>query len=386
MLKIAKIGLALILIIFWAPAARCQNPLEIHGLVDVVAKNTSAKDFANTTTFGNSNFHSLRIRLFLEKKVSDNVEVFAQLLTDNARPPRIYGAYVRLKSGNSWLNGEAGLIRNPFGTWGPRTYSDKNPLIGVPFGYNYHTAVTEFVIQQNVTQLFATRGRGNNPAPPNNFSPGLPFVYDACWNTGLLLFGGNGKIDYMAAVLSGSLTIPTTERRRGYPQFSGRLGYSPLMGLNIGSSFAYGPYLNNDYKSQLPAGADMDKFYQRLIGWDLNFERGKFVGNAEAMANRWTHPYIPGPLDAYTWYLEGTYKFATRFFFAARYDRMEFSKITDPNGGQSVWDFPLYRVESGIGYKIDRNVTFKVVGQWTRYPGQRQFNDEIWATQLSASL
>jgi hypothetical protein len=258
--------------------------------------------------------------------------------------------------------------------------------MGVPFGYNYHTAVTEFTLQQNVGALFSNRGKGNIPSPPFDFALGLPFVYDACWNTGFLLFGGNGKFDYMASAISGSLAIPTIERRRGYPQFSGRAGFTPMMGLTVGSSFAYGPYLNNDYKSQLPAGADMDKFYQRLIGWDLNFERGKFIGNAEAMVNRWTHPYISEPLDAYTWYVEGTYKFATRFFFASRYDRMEFSKIADPSGGRSVWDFPLYRVESGIGYKIDRNVTFKVVGQLTRYPGRREFNDEIWATQLSASL
>jgi hypothetical protein len=65
---------------------------------------------------------------------------------------------------------------------------------------------------------------------------------------------------------------------------------------------------------------------------------------------------------------------------------MEFSKITDAAGGESVWDFPLYRVETGLGYRFDRNVTFKLVGQLTRFPGQPQFNDDILATQISTSF
>lgn len=383
--RLLKWGFPIAALIFSSATTKAENPVETHLLVDVVGRNTSAKDHINTTMFGNSNFHALRVRVFLEKKVSDNFEVFTQLLSDNARSPRIVGAYVRYQPGRSWPNTEAGMIRNPFGTWGPRTYSDKNPLIGIPLGYNYHTAVTESPLQLNVTELFAKRGQGNVPNT-SGFVSGLPFVYDACWNTGVLLFGGNGKMDYMAAALSGSLTLPATERRRGLPQFSGRFGYSPFLGLKLGSSFAYGPFLNLDHRSKLPAGADLNKFYQRLIGWDFNFERGKFITFGEAMVNRWTHPYLPEPLDAYTWYLEGTYKFATQFFFAARYDRMEFSKIADPAGGESVWDFPLYRLEMGLGYRLDKNVTFKLVGQLTRFPGQPQFNDGILATQISTSF
>ncbi len=375
----------MVAMVFWSAGAKAENPLETHLLVDLVGRNTSAKDHINTTMFGNSNFHALRVRVFLEKKVSDNFEVFTQLLSDNARSPRIVSAYVRYKSGHSWLNAEAGMIRNPFGAWGPRTYSDKNPLIGVPLGYNYHTAVTESPLQLNANELFADRGQGNIPNT-SGFVSGLPFVYDACWNTGALLFGGNGKMDYMAAALSGSLTLPAIERRRGLPQFSGCFGYSPFLGLKLGTSFAYGPFLNMDHRSKLPAGADLNKFYQRLIGWDLSFERGKLITFAEAMVNRWTHPYLPEPLDAYTWYVEGTYKFATQFFFAARYDRMEFSRITDLSGGKSVWDYPLYRIETGLGYRLDKNVTFKLVGQLTRYPGQPQFNDDIIATQISTSF
>ena len=383
--KLLKRVFPIAVLVFWSSPTKAENPLETHLLVDLVGRNTSAKDHINTTMFGNSNFHALRVRVFLEKKVSDNFEVFTQLLSDNARSPRIVGAYVRYKSGRSWLNAEAGMIRNPVGTWGPRTYSDKNPLIGVPLGYNYHTAITESPLQLNATELFANRSQGNVPKT-SGFVSGLPFVYDACWNTGVLLFGGNGKMDYMAAALSGSLTLPATERRRGLPQFSSRFGYSPFLGFKLGTSFAYGPFLNLDHRPKLPAGADLNKFYQRLIGWDFNFERGKLITFAEAMVNRWTHPYLTEPLDAYTWYVEGTYKFATQFFFAARYDRMEFSKITDPSGGESVWDFPLYRLEAGLGYRLDKNVTFKLVGQLTRYPGQPQFNDGIFATQISTSF
>ncbi|MCI0330142.1 MAG: hypothetical protein L0196_04225 [candidate division Zixibacteria bacterium] len=375
-------------LIFSTPLAKAENPLETHLLIDVVGRNTGAKNISNFTFFGQSNFDALRIRLFLEKKVSDRVEVFTQLLSNNANSPRVYGGYVRLKSGSPWGNLEAGLVRNPFGTWGPRTYSDKNPLVGIPLGYGYHTALIVYMaaLQKSPAELFSFRGRGGDPAPNYGISSGLPVVYDNCWNSGFLIFGGNGKIDYMLGALAGSLSNPTIELERSRPQVSGRIGFAPMLGLTVGSSLAYGPYLTNESKSELPAGADVSDYSQRIFGLDLNFEREKFIGHSEAMVNRWIHPYISQPLDVYTGYVEGMYKFATQFFFAARYDRMEFSKIADPAGGESVWDYPLYRIETGLGYRFDRNVTIKLVGQLTRFPGQSQFNDGILATQISTSF
>lgn len=371
---------------FWNACATADEPLEIHLLVDLVARNTSAKDVTNLTFHGGSNFDPLKVRLFLEKKLSDQAEVFTQFVSKNGEAPRVFGAYVRLKSGHPWGNLEAGLIRTPFGTWGPRTYSDKNPLIGIPLGYSYHTALTiyNYTLQKSPSELLSDRGQGGEPR--YGVSPGLPLVYDNCWNSGLLAFGGCGKFDYTLGALAGSLSNPTLEWERSRPQLSGRIGFSPFLGLTVGSSFAYGPYLTNDSQSELPSGTNVKNYYQRIFGWDLDFERGTFIGHAEAMANRWTHPYIAEPLDAYFGYVEGTYKFATQFFAAARYERMEFSKIPDPAGGRSVWDFPLYRLETGLGYHFDRNVIFKLVGQFTRYPGQAQFNDNILATQISTSF
>jgi len=370
------------------PRVNAQGPIETHLLVDLVGRNTSAKNISNFTFFGQSNFDALRVRLFLEKKASERVELFTQFLSNNANSPRVYGAYVRLKSGSPWGNLEAGLIRQPFGTWGPRTYSDKNPLVGIPLGYSYHTALIVYLntLQKSTAELLAYRGRGGNPTPTFGVSSGLPLVYDNCWNTGILLFGGNNNWEYTTGVLSGSLSNPTIELKRSRPQIAGRIGFSPSLELAFGSSFAYGPYLTKANEKDLPVGATANDYNQTIVGLDLNFERGKFIGHAEGMFNRWIHPYVSEPLKVYTAYVEGTYKFATQFFASARYDRMEFSKITDPSGGRSVWDYSLYRMETGLGYRFDRNVTIKLVGQLTRFPGQPQFNDDIVATQISTSF
>ena len=384
--RLLKWGFPIAALIFSSATTKAENPLETHLLVDLVGRNTSAKDFSNLTFHGGSNFDPIKVRLFLEKKISDRAEVFTQFLSNNANAPRLFGGYLRLKSGNPWGNLEAGLIRAPFGTWGPRTYSDKNPLIGIPLGYSYHTSLTiyDYSLQKNSSELLSNRGQGG--VPFYGVSPGLPLVYDNCWNFGFSIFGGNGKWEYVAGALAGSLSNPSIELERSRPQVSGRVGFTPMLGLTVGSSFAYGPYLTNESKSDLPIGAKVSDYSQRIFGLDLNFERGKFIGHSEAMFNRWTHPYVSEPLNVYSGYIEGMYKFATQFFFAARYDRMEFSKIADPAGGESVWDFPLYRIETGLGYRLDRNVTFKLVGQLTRYPGQPQFNDDILATQISTSF
>ncbi len=383
--RLSKRILPIVALFFWSASAKAENPLETHFLVDLAARNISAKNVSNFTFFGQSNFDALRVRLFLEKKISDRVEVFTQFLSNNATSHRVYGAYVRLKSGNPWGNLEAGLIRIPFGTWGPRTYSDNNPLVGIPLGYGYHTALIVYrnTLQKSPAELLSYRGRGGDPSPTFGISSGLPLVYDNCWSSGLLFFGGNGKWEYITGALAGSLSNPSIELKRSRPQISGRVGFSPALGLTLGSSFGYGPYLTKANENDLPAGGTINEYNQTIFGWDINFERGKLTSHAEAMYNRWTHPYVSEPLDVYAGYVEERYKFATQFFFAVRYDRIEFSKIADPSGGASVWDFPLYRVETGLGYRLDRNVTIKLVGQLTRYPGQSQFNDDILATQIS---
>ncbi|HLG94480.1 MAG TPA: hypothetical protein VI546_06555 [candidate division Zixibacteria bacterium] len=388
MIRTLKWLLSIVALIFWNTQAKAENPIETHFLVDLAARNTSAKNVSNFTFFGQSNFDALRVRLFLEKKVSDRVEVFTQFLSNNATSHRIYGAYVRLKFGSRWGNLEAGLIRNPFGTWGPRTYSDKNPLVGIPLGYGYHTAMIVYknTLQKSPAELLSYRGRGGDPSPSYGISSGLPLVYDNCWNTGLLLFGGDGKWEYMAGALAGSLSNPSIELRRSRPQLSGRVGFRPALGMVMGGSLAFGPYLTKANEGDLSPGGKTSDYNQTLLGLDLNFEQGKFIGYAEGMYNRWVHPYVSEPLKVYSAYLEGTYKFAAQFFISARYDRMEFSKIADPAGGQSVWDYPLYRVETGLGYRFDRNVTIKLVGQLTRFPGQPQLNDDILATQISTSF
>ncbi len=386
--KLFKWGLPVFVLIFWNPEAKAEHPLETHLLVDVVAHNTSAKNVSNFTFFGQSNFDAVRVRLFLEKKVSDRVEVFTQFLSNNANAPRVYGAYVRIKSGNRWGNLEAGLIRPPFGSWGPRTYSDKNPLIGIPLASSYHTALIVYknALQKSPAELLSYRGQGGNPAPPYGVSSGLPLTYDNCWNSGFLVFGGDGKFDYTLGALAGSLSNPAIELNRSRPQLSGRMGFTPTLGLTMGGSFAYGPYLTKENQTDLPPETSPNDYNQTLFGWDLSFERGKFIGHSEAIYNRWIHPHVSEPLNVYSGYLEGVYKFATQFFLAARYDRMEFSKIADPAGGESVWDYPLYRIETGLGYRFDRSVTIKLVGQLTRFPGQPQLNDDILATQISTSF
>jgi len=101
-----------------------------------------------------------------------------------------------------------GLIPGTIGSFAPRTYSDKNPLVGVPLLYNFHTAINPRSLGSSGTlaELSAAkdvRSRG-----------GLPVIYDACWNTGIEIYGSAGNLDYSFGILSGSVSNPTVDQTK----------------------------------------------------------------------------------------------------------------------------------------------------------------------------
>ena len=127
------------------------------GQLDIVIRNPDAKDNTNKSFAKYSNFDFVRARLFFDAQPAENVSVFFQLFTDNKKI-EIYAAYVRISLLEKSLNLHVGLIPNTVGIWGPRTYSDKNPFIGVPLLHNYHTSYSIFrAISKDVNNLLENR-------------------------------------------------------------------------------------------------------------------------------------------------------------------------------------------------------------------------------------
>ncbi len=372
-------AIQLLICLFLLPVS-LQAQYEITGQLDLLMRNTDANDYSNKTFKKFSNFDFVRTRIFFDAKVAENATVFSQVLIDNSSF-QLYGAYLRLSElAGPGVNLHVGLIPNTIGTWGPRTYSNQNPLIGVPLMYIYHTALTLSDFQRTPEDLLAYRGNGNAAF-------GLPMMYDACWNTGVDFFGSIGMFDWSLAALSGAVSAPAIQREKEIPQFTGKLGlyFSPVFNLSF-SGFA-GPYIAEiplEYAADAPD--PVDRYMNYGGGISASYAAGYLQLFAEAFACYWEHPFL-GDLGAYSGYIDGKYKLAPQWYIAARAETLRFSEVNlGPGIGRIDWDYPLNKFEFGVGHNVNRAVTMKLVGQIVVSPDEDSLDDEIVALQIATEI
>lgn len=356
--------------------------VEVSGLVDMVHRQGDKRTTINNNLAGDSPFSDLRVKLFLDAWPSSNIGVLTEILFDESggtvNVVRIDGAYA-VFMGTPAFNLKAGKIPSPFGAWAPRTYSDKNPLIGLPLMYHYHTIARSDRVPANFDTLQTYRrlrapGRGG----------GMPILYDSCWNLGMVAFGGVGRWEYNVGVGRGTPSTMRASTNDGF-QVIGRVGIKPMIGLRMGVSGAYGPYLVFG-TTGLPSGARLEDYKQRLFGFDLEYGYGHLLFFSEFVRNRWDSPRIREGLANTSWYVEWKYTFWPGFYGAARYSGMRFDKIDDGKGGRRAWDSLARRVESGIGYHISRSARFKLVWQYNYFEGEAEERVNLYAGQLSVSF
>jgi len=218
---------------------------------------------------------------------------------------------------------DAGKLPNPIGTFAARRFSNRNPLIGTPDGY--------------------------------------PVQYPY----GIQVSGAARVLDYRAAVVS----LPTVhEEYTPEPSEAWRpvlgAGITPYVGVRVGGSFTWGPYLNDEVSPALLAQRDWRSYKQRLLAADLAVSVGYLEVFAEAARSSYDVPNRAEAVDGLTYYVESKYTFTPRLYVAIRVGRNDYpfiQPITTP-GGQ-FWvarrtDF--HDEELGLGFRIFAGTLAKV--------------------------
>ncbi|MFZ1682514.1 MAG: hypothetical protein WAU88_00140 [Candidatus Zixiibacteriota bacterium] len=369
-----RISLALVLLF----ALSSQAQVKVSGLSDFVLKNSSEYDYTNLSFRTSSNFHTLRTRLFFDAPLGDENGLFVQVLFDQYYFG-IYGAYARFNNlAGKYLNVQFGLIPLTVGSFGARTYSDKNPLIGTPLLYNYHSNYSPGGPDtiHTVDEILEERS--------DRYSTGLPVIFDAYWNTGAELFGSAGKLDYSLGLLTGSVSRPTYEQYKDIPQFTTHLVYYFNPGLVLGGSAFLGPYLAKDlFLDSIPSGKKYSSYLNGGAGYEFYGVYRYLEFRSESFCAFWQHPYIP-TLKVLSGYVEAKYKVIPGWYLAGRYDYFEPLKIDDGSTSER-WDFPIHRTEIGIGYHPARQALIKLVGQFNRISGDKSLNSDLYAIQVSVN-
>jgi hypothetical protein len=162
-------------------------------------------------------------------------------------------------------------------------------------------------------------------------------------------------------VTSGTLSDPDTNDNDGAPQVSGRIAVEPTTGLILGASAARGAWLSQQVEQLVTGGSNGNRFTQTAWGADAEYSRDHWLIRSEMIWSRWRMPLaLSAPtgvdLDALAVWVEGRYKLTPRIFAGARVDRLGFSDI-QTGTGPLPWEAPVSRIETSIGYSLQRNLT-----------------------------
>ncbi|MCA9750902.1 MAG: hypothetical protein KC591_01820 [Gemmatimonadetes bacterium] len=371
MVRLGPLSLVLGLALVGAPA---RAEMTLSGLVDLVGK-VSDPDYTNVTFGGTSNLDAVRGRLFLDATVAENVDAFGQVLATDAAGFTLYGAYVRIRDvGPTQL--QLGIIPTPIGNWGPRTYSDRNPLVGVPLVQNHHTSLRTRE-RMTLDDLLANRDI--------RASGGLPILYDNCWNLGAEISGEVGAFDWSVAALAGSLAKPSREQTKDVPMGTGRLGWWIGPGLCIAADGWVGPYLDDGVEWLADDGIDPNDYLSGGFGGDVYASFRYLELHSEVYRAFWEAPGLPD-LWITSGYVDAKYKLMTRWYVAARAEFFEPDRVDLPGGGAERWDYPVERLEWGVGVKPAPRVTVKAVAQHNRSRDTDLLDGDHYLLQFSAGF
>jgi hypothetical protein len=366
----------LIVMMLFGSVSTLRAEVRVSALMSMVARDHEAEFQSNMTNFGITPFDAAYGRVFLDATISDRLSAFMQWFAHDYDGAFFYGAYVRYDHTPD-LHLEAGLIPVPVGLWPPRTYADKNPLVSVPAIYQYKTSVDAFgSLQTTPEAILAERGAVG----------GAPILYDFCWNTGIHAYASHGQFDFGFALLNGSLGSPKREVAYSRPAGAVHLNWVPTPYLTVGGWASGGPWLAPHFEPGLPMGEVVEDYNQITAGGLLQASAGHAELNAEFIINRFEHPYL-GDLDNTGGYADVKYSFATRWWGAARIDALTFSRLDVVDEPSERWDYPMLRLEFGVGRRLSENALIKGVTQIVRYKdAPAELDGEVFALQLTVEL
>ena len=139
----------------------------------------------------------------------------------------------------------------------------------------------------------------------------------------------------------------------------------------------------------VPPGKSVNDYDQDLAMADAEILFGHAELRGEAFHNVWETPTV-GDLRVSGFYAEGKYTLAAGLYAAARYDQMRFSDVAGSDGVGRPWHANVDRLETGVGYRLNRAVLAKGVYQhFTRRalaaPGGDE-HDDLFAANLVVSF
>lgn len=350
-----RTGLMLLLVL--VPVAVHAAEVNLRVLADVVVSGDDGLEGLNRMRTQDSYSDFLHTRVFLDAG-TERTAVFAQLvLSDTAvEQVRIFGAYIQHQIFEAQeLYVQAGKIPNPMGTWGPRTYADHNPLVGLPLGYFWQSGLPVTSVPATIDDLVANADQAT--------TYGAMMLYDNCWNDGIALVGTRDWLSGELAVTRGAPGNPVSGHAKNDAlAVQARVGLAPIPEVEVDLSYGRGAYLNSTASADLGPGQSVNEYMQDIFVGSLHLSRGYFDFHGELFLNHYQTPLRDAGLGSWSTTGQLEWAFAAGWYAAVRYDLLRFEEV-ETTAGKMAWDTDIDRIEGGVGYHFSRNFMVKAVVQ-----------------------
>lgn len=298
------------------------------------------------------------------------------------------------------LNFKGGKFETAFGQWVNRHFSTQNSLINAPLMYGWETTITDGAGP-------STAGVPPNIAPamtgflarkniPDTVSRWIPMVWGPSYASGFQLNGTVETFDWAVEMKNAPLASRPEQwdlwnRGFNYPTMTGRIGLRPDAAWNLGVSASSGSYVDTSAYKRFSAttapGATIGQARQTMVGCDISYAHGPIELWAEFAQSRYDVPDAPagkpvGAIDAYSYFVEGKWKFMPQFWLSGRWNQQIYSKVTPVVGAATPWDNNLWRIDACLGVKLDRFVQLKTQYSYTEESGSVHQGQNLFAVEL----
>lgn len=306
-----------------------------------------------------------RLRLITDVFVGDRLYGLFELRTDRGEAPndapvevRVEQLFVRVAlplPGRMQL--QVGKFAGPIGGYPARHHTEDDPLIRPPLMYDYHTIIDPAAAPG---ALAGFQGWKDDPV---RRPAGVPVIWGVPYPWGAILAAGAGKLDVRVGVTSAAPSsrpelwgFDTDQFGRG--SVVAAASYAVVPELRVNAYYSRGSYLDELRQGTLPPGAELDDFFQEILGAEAVFARGPATVRAEAFSDRWNVPNIGDDVRDLSYSIEGKLKLTPGLFAAARFGEIRFNELAGPTGAER-WDHNIRRLQFGAGYRLLRNTEIR---------------------------
>ncbi len=284
---------------------------------------------------------------------------------------RLSLAFLNWSAANSPFSFSIGRFMMPFGLYPRRQLAADNLFGQAPLLYGY------FI---NISETHGLWPLAGNTGVYGTDDVGITTVYLGGYSTGgmisLSLIPDIMNLDI--AMTNGALASPAEYTNLANFGLVGRFSFQPLIFWQQGISAGYGSFMQKSLYNQ--GWSNLERFNQKIFGTDLVIGYSYFELSGEIAYSIWNVPaytqlqYVlessgnlaEFELKNYGAYLDLKYEppFITGSYLAVSYDILNFEKFGHPPASPVVlmnpWDHNVTRYSVAIGYKISRNILFKL--------------------------